>query len=203
MIPAMYLRLIAFSCLAIFVLQGCIPSLHPLYTAKEVVTNDRLKQTKYFDQNEETTWAFSAIPGEKAYHLKYFEKDKLAEFKVHLVQLDEYLFLDFYPITKVYNADPEADDQALLKNMFFDMHLMPVHSFAKVELNDEGGMTIRQFDTEWLKTLFKERRIRIKHEQTSQGIILTASTKELQKFILKYAEEEKAYTEAIVLHEKI
>ncbi|MFK8104927.1 MAG: hypothetical protein AB8G15_20580 [Saprospiraceae bacterium] len=196
----MPLRLAALCCFAVFLLQGCIPSLHPLYTAKDLVTHKALAQQSYVGGNCE--WEFKTIEGEKAYQLIHTENSKVAHFKVHLVKLDEYLFFDFYPISKVSEADPISPPQIPKGNTFSEMHVVPVHSFAKAEFV-EGNIVIQQFDADWLEKLFKERRIRIKHERTEKGIVLTASTKELQKFILKYAEEDKAYTEAIVLAPKL
>ena len=53
---------------------------------------------------------------------------------------------------------------------------------------------MESFKTEWLEDLFKQRKIRIKHEVIKDDeILLTASSKDLQKFVLKYEEEKKAY----------
>ncbi|MDX1941443.1 MAG: hypothetical protein SFU99_12875, partial [Saprospiraceae bacterium] len=76
------------------------------------------------------------------------------------------------------------------------------HSFARVEFKNRQ-VIIRFFDYDFLKTLFEQQKIRLKHERLSNdNIVLTAPTEELQKFVLKYADEPKAYQEALVLKRK-
>ena len=56
-------------------------------------------------------------------------------------------------------------------------------------------MKIYFFDIEWLEQLFKQRKIRIKHEVMEEDIIvLTAPTAELQEFVRKYAEAKKRHS---------
>ena len=190
-------KLVGLVFLALLFIQGCIPSLHPLYTAKELVLHKSLDNKTY--QSDKSEWQFKEVAGKKSYQLQYLEDDIAAQFEVHLIKLGDHLFLDFFPKKEATaSLNPQKVKlQSSAKNAFFDMHLMPVHSFAKVEF-EEDQIIIRQFDGDWLDKLFRERRIRIKHEITAQGIVLTASTKELQKFILKYAEEEKAYNDPIL-----
>jgi hypothetical protein len=61
---------------------------------------------------------------------------------------------------------------------------------------------IKWFNEEWLRTLFDQNRIKIAHEAILDEIpkdaddktyILTASTEELQKFLIKYGNEDAAF----------
>jgi hypothetical protein len=76
--------------------------------------------------------------------------------------------------------------------------MLPVHIFARVEFVDEG-VEISFFDRDWLEELLEQNRIRIAHEKTPEYFVLTASTDELQKFVIKYSDVEEAFVEASLL----
>ena len=139
-----------------------------------------------------------------------------AKFEIHLVNLGDHLFFDILPDDIEYLkfedktlgvpiefsgfGDSKAKEPDIHLNSLYFQHMMPVHTFAKVEI-EKDEVKIYRFDQEWLDDLFKQRKVRIKHEETSDGqIILTASTSDLQKFFEKYAEDENAYLEPIILH---
>lgn len=209
----------------ILFIQSCIPSLHPLWTQDKLVFEEKLigdwRQT---NDEDITLWNFSGGFDEKKnlasnYELIHREGESEAKFEIHLVKLGEHLFLDIYPDDVSYLkfedkkiglavgenlfGDDESEDPDIHLNFLFFQHMLAVHTFAKVEI-EKNEVKIYQFDTEWLEDLFKQRKVRIKHEETSDGqIILTAPTHELQKFFEKYADDEKAYLDPIVLHRNI
>ncbi|MGC9344920.1 MAG: hypothetical protein ACP5E3_19600, partial [Bacteroidales bacterium] len=70
------------------------------------------------------------------------------------------------------------------------------HSVARVEFYSDGNFAFFWYDEEWLNELFEQNRVKISHEVIQQeksesmtAYVLTASTEELQKFLLKYGEE--------------
>ncbi len=78
-------------------------------------------------------------------------------------------------------------------------HLFPVHTFAKVNIKQNNNI-IEQFDINFLEELIEQNKIKISHEKSGQNIILTASTGELQKFVVKYASDEDAFFDPIILN---
>ena len=81
-----------------------------------------------------------------------------------------------------------------------DIHLVPAHSLAIIDFVSENEVQINWFNEEGLKRVFEEKRVKIAHEViiSSDGnftkeYVLTASTDELQKFIIKYGNDEDAY----------
>jgi hypothetical protein len=162
------------------VLTACVPSIHPLYTEHDLVFDPALVGVWSEDEKADETWAFEKS-GDQAYKAIYSEKGKTGEFDVHLLKLGDTLFLDFYP----------QDDgiKQMDRNDFYRFHFLPVHTFARVSLS---GATLEMgfFDADWLKNLLEEKPKAIRHERRgADGIILTASTKELQKFVLDHADE--------------
>lgn len=112
-----------------------------------------------------------------------------------------------------YVGDFEGDyflDLSLLnmganKNAFESAHLLPVHSFSKVSL-EKDELAIEFFKDQWIKEQIMDNRVRIKHERVKGGpiddevrILITASTPELQQFVMKYKSDEKAFENAIEL----
>lgn len=180
--------------LVVFLFQGCIiHSLYPLYTA----------ETIFLDKNIEGFWTSPSSKGdadcpkgllfEKAqdknfYYLTTCEDGVSSKLETHLVKIGKYTYLDMYP-----ERDHPREKGKENKVGFSDFHLIATHSFARVTVN-EKKLTMESFKTEWLEDLFKQRKIRIKHEVIKDDeILLTASSKDLQKFVLKYEEEKKAY----------
>ena len=164
-------------------LSSCVVlSFHPLYSPDTITFRPEMVGTWKIDDDE--TWHFTAkdveLPG---YHLQHETDDGTAKYEVHLVRLNDYYFLDMTPDL--------SDTKQLLS------HPYPLHSFYKLEFQDDGRMTIYMFDSDYLKQLFEQRKIRIKHEysEENESYVLTAPTNELQAFILKYADDPKAFIE--------
>lgn len=164
-------------------LSSCVVlSFHPLYSPDTIAFRPEMVGTWQIDDDE--TWEFTALEGElPSYYLTHISDEDTAFYNVHLVQLEEYYFLDITP-------DISEATQIL-------SYPYPLHSFYKLEFLPNGTMTIYIFDSDYLKELFEQRKIRIKHEysEDNETYVLTAPTNELQAFILKYADDPKAFIE--------
>ena len=196
-------------------LGGCIPvmSLHPLFTEKTLVFEEKLLGTWVDDPNNpKCMWEFKRIVEsskkegqfdlpprpEKAYQLVLLgiEDGGKGSFYIHLVKLKDRLFMDIYPSQfPSARIDPNED---LVFNAFF---LIPGHSFAIID-SIEPQLKIRWTNQDELEKLLKEKPKAVKHEIIEDGLILTASTEELQKFVLKYADDDKVFPEEIILIRK-
>lgn len=195
------LALITFSLLLLIFVNGCIPSLQPLYTPDKLVMLSGLPGSWWSGAQsnpakKSEVWTFK--PGEgKNYLLVHEDEDGLvAAFDVHVVKLGSHYFMDFYPgslpdevkasLKGGILGDPEQ------MNNFMKQHLIAVHTFAKVELSGKS-LKISMFDPDFLKNLLENQQIRIKHEKTESGYLLTAPSADLQKFVEKYAEVKEAF----------
>lgn len=181
------------------ILGGCIPvmSIHPLSTEKDLAFDEKLLGT-WVDANE-TMWQFSdANKPEKAYKLIFTDKeDKKGSFVAHLVKLENRLFLDVYPDEMPWNEkDPNKTEW--LYNTFF---LIPAHTFIKIDSIDPN-LTMRLTDDEKMNKLFEQDPNAVEHASIEDKSVLTASTKELQTFVLKYADDSRVFTEESVLTRK-
>jgi hypothetical protein len=53
-----------------------------------------------------------------------------------------------------------------------------------------------------MKDLLKENPNAVKHTSVSDRIVITGSTKELQEFVLKYADDKRLFTDQVTLSRK-
>jgi hypothetical protein len=187
-------------------LGGCVPimSLNPLYTAENLVFEEKLLGTWVDDPNKaETTWEFRRLEKTKdsndtAYQLLFTDNEgKKGSFVAHLLRLDGKLFLDAYPSEMPWEPkDPNKVE--LLYNTFF---LIPARTFLKID-SIEPTLKIRLTNEDKMKDLLKENPTVIQHTTIEKRTVFTASTKELQKFVLKYADDERVFTGEINLIRK-
>ena len=195
------------------IISGCsVLSFYPLYTDDVLIRNDKIigkwesyeglfgsetlvweitfKEEKWvkkhnipFDRGSRTE------PNKFAYSLFLYYSDnpeRQTEFQLHLVELDGKTYLDFF----LENWEPD--------NTILGFHLMGVHTFAKVNIENDS-IVIHWFDADWFANKLENNKIRIKHEKNSANILLTAKPKELQKFVSKYSNDEDAFDDDFIL----
>lgn len=180
-------------------LGSCIPSLHPLYFEKDLITNENMVGTWNEDASL-NTWVFYRSDNKKSYTLRFLEKENnnvddgtpgvLGIFEINLFKLGDESFLDFFP------GENKIMEQGI--NSLMEFHLLPVHTFAKIEISNDT-LLIYQFDVTRLEELLDEGKIRIRHEIRRNDLILTAKTEELQEFFIKYSKEKDVFVDPIVL----
>ena len=161
-------------------LAGCSPpSLQPLFTEQDLVFEPRLTGT-WADKDEKDTWAVKRS-GEKSYDALCTEDGEPHWFKLHLVQLGAYLFLDLTP-----------KEQLALKNGFFASHWLPTHTFFRVRI-DGDRLQVAALEVDYLKALVTSKKTRV-GQMVGKEVMFTGATRELQDYVLKHAEIEKAFT---------
>ncbi|UCE41717.1 MAG: hypothetical protein JSV17_01615 [Candidatus Aminicenantes bacterium] len=167
-------------------MTGCfVLSVHPLYFEKDLVFESGLVGT-WGEENHEKDlselWIFEKL-GDKSYRLIIRDSEEEGMFEAHLLKLGEYMFLDLYP------EEPETSSE------FYNMHVIPAHSFMRISL--EGHvLRLAFFDLDWLKKNIEANAVFIKHERRDDTIVLTASTEELQEFVLKHIDEAFEFEDA-------
>jgi len=174
----------------LLLLAGCIPSLHPLYTEDDLVT-DPLLVGVWADKDGKITWTFTEN-GENAYTLDYADEDgQNGQFAVHLLKLGDRQFLDLYP------ADPD-----LQQNVFYNYHLLPIHTFMRVERQGDS-LRMAVLKRNWIKRYLKEHPKAIKHEAVDEGILLTAQPKDLQAFLRQLDKRPDAWDECCPMTRRV
>jgi hypothetical protein len=168
-------------------ISGCfVKSLHPFFKESDVEFKDELLGT-WLDEDS-ATWRINPYVFTKG----FMQGDSTDN--SYLVEMfddtskDGKLYLDFAPIRG------DRYDEMI------DIHMIPAHSIARIDFVSDDEVIIAWFNEDWLKGLFEENRVKIAHEviSTAEGnytkeYVLTASTDELQKFIVKYGSVEDDY----------
>lgn len=182
----------------LLLVSSCVPSIHPLYHNDDLITDPRLYGTWAGNDDMNETWKFEELPlaqelfGESkdtlpGYLLTITQNENPAQFYARMLKLDNQLFLDLFP--KESNGDIQG-----IKNDWLSMHYFPVHTFARIRF-EEGKLLVEPFDPDFITKLLEQKKIRIPHEETKNRFILTAGTDELQKFVIKFGRDPKAYVD--------
>lgn len=196
-----------FLVLSLFVilnLSGCIvKALHPFYKDNDLVFDQNFLGS-WYDQDS-SKWEIVQYKSSKgfmkgdslykAYRVCLSENNIQNEFIVHMFKLGGDTYLDFYP---VMNGDNKLCQTEEKNTDLYNYHIVPTHTLAKFFTKNDSLVYVKWFNEDWLKRLFEQRRIKIAHEEIEQGkhdktYILTATTGELRKFVLKYGNDPKAF----------
>jgi len=184
-------------------LCGCVPimSLHPLYTDEDLIFEENLLGTWVDDSNNpETVWEFKRLDKldkkyEKAYTLIFSDKDgKKGSFVVHLAKLNNRIFLDGYPSERPW----ELKDPNKIEWPYNYLFFIPAHSFMAID-SIEPQLKMRWATDETIKKLLTKNPDAIQHQFIEDRVVLTAPTKQLQSFILKYMDDNKIFPAQVLL----
>ena len=186
----------------VFLLSSCLRTLHPIFTVKDIVYEPKLlgkwkseaQGTKGFviittlaaDNSIELPEKISAIK-QKGYLVSYQDEDGDAtdQYIAFLARVGKHLYFDYFPVDK---KDNKTVDE------FFVSHFVKMHTSYRVDISKDDSFELSQLDELYVNKLINEKKIRISHEKDANGnIIITASTDELQQYIIKYGDEPGAY----------
>ena len=207
---------ILLTAIALFLFTGCfLQSVHPLVSEDEAILLNGLEGT-WLDGEE--LWTFAHNPSlVKNYDFNFpnlgfsIEEGDTIESMQYLVVYQDINDHDTSPQLFFGTIGAIGDNYFLdltpfpisEKNGFMEFHYFPVHTFSKIELaGDELKLSF--FKSDWIQEQIQNNRIRIKHEkiqhyEADDTILITAGTKELQKFVKKYASDENALDKPSIL----
>lgn len=160
------------------IITGCVPSLNPIFTYKDLIFDPALLGTWGTDDPHEK-WVFEKS-GEKSYKLKQTDGEGLsAEFDARLVRLGDYKFLDLI-VTNI-------DERHFKMNGFAVFSMIPAHLILKIqELGPKLKLSV--MDPSWLREKLEKNPKLLEHRKLGDDrYAITASTKDLQKFVVEHA----------------
>ena len=187
--------------LAAILLGGCLSTIHPIFTDKDLVLETRLlgnwekgkdnSRVTYRHPTAAELKTFS--PGLQAQAAKIYvleeinAKGGIQTFNyAFIVKLGKYNYVDIYP------GETTAEQSA---NDFFAAHYTPMHSIYRIQSKDRNSFSMQQLDGGYLEKLIRNKQIRIKHEVMEDGgFVITAPTGELQQYLIKYGDVPEAYS---------
>ena len=191
-------------------LSGCLSTLYPLFTEKDLVFEPALlgSWSKTSDNSvmifeKSTPPDFKDRPSlqplaNKSYIVTIKEniddrektKDHLDDFLISrfiacLTRLGNGLYLDMYPV--------ETPTQKQYNN-FYKQHYIGLHSLYRIQIKNDHSFDMGQLKEDYLENLINKKQIRIPYEIGYNGFyIITASTEQLQQYVLKYGQVPEAY----------
>jgi hypothetical protein len=190
--------------LVIISLSSCLKTLHPIFTVKDIVYEPGLIGNWMIEKDGKREGGASIInlamatsvefPGNiasiknKGYLVTYNDdKGNITEqYIAFLAPIGKHLYFDYYPL--------ETKTEQKLDN-FFLAHYIKVHTSYRLDILPNGTFELSQLDEGYLTKLIDEKKVRISHEKNDDGniMIVTASTSELQQYLIKYGDEPEAY----------
>jgi hypothetical protein len=163
-------------------------SLHPLATQDDIIFDETLLGR--WQGPEDLVVVFEEGSDSDTYAVKYFEDSiQVGSFQATLTDLDGTVILDI--------STPGPDPNILEMNKLL---YLPTHAYMKIEHREPTlSMQLAFFDL-----MLADDPNALKHETVISAddtyLVITASTKQLRRFIRTYAEDEKLFTEALELH---
>jgi len=192
-------------CLAGLV-AGCGPilSLNPLFTKDSLVFDEGLLGTWIGDSNDmKISLEFTRVEedslgdvpkelqgeSKRAYRLNLYEEGKRKGVLLAcLVKLGDRRFLDIFP--DQYPSGESDEDQ--MKLGFNASFFLRSHMLARVDAIGEK-LDMHVMDDEGFTKLVEAEPKAVAYATTEDGPVLTASPKELQTFVTKYAADERLF----------
>ena len=183
-------------------LNSCLTTLYPIFHSNEAILNEKLLgYWKCTDKDKKISYMeFIKIPADRKTELSpaiqkisdkgYFVSrisnvgDITEQYFVFLVKIGKNYYLDYYPA--------ELPSQKNV-NRFYKDHSIKVHSNYRCDIKDNNHFEIRLFEKTFLDKLISDNKINIRHEVIGNKNLITASTDELQKFIIKYGDNPDAF----------
>lgn len=183
-------------------LSGCLSTLYPLFTEKDIVFEPALIG-KWAQTGDKESLVFQKaaakdlddLPSlqklaDKAYIISMINAAKEVENKycAFLTTVGGNMYLDFFPI--------QTPRQQQYDN-FYVQHYIPMHSFYRVRMLNDRSFELGMLKGDFLQELINTKRIRIQHEEIADGaFVITAPTSELRQYVLKYGNDPEAYESA-------
>jgi hypothetical protein len=169
------------------VLAGCVvTSVCPFYTQSDLVSEPGIIGSWINQKNTNEVWSFEQN-GDLAYRFTLIEERKATVMEARAFKLRGQLFMDVYSLEQ-------------------DIHTIPAHYLLKV-LQVGPSLSMAELNHEWLANQLTQDPKALAHHFVRTGpnppdrrVVLTASTAELQAFILRQMKNDDAWKESFDLH---
>lgn len=188
--------------IGLLLFSSCIiKSIQPFYLDSATALNENFIGN--YKDNKKGTWQINSFekkwayenanikPGEisiedknalerykNGYFIEYTRKENKASFLGMSFKVNENWFIDFTPFEFESNI-----------NTLAAQHLVKTHSVAQFIENSDGTKELKWLSEKAIKALIDNKKLRLKHERTGfdEDLVLTASSKELYSFLVKFS----------------
>lgn len=164
---------------------GCIvQSLHPFYTAQAVIESPVEKgEWTMVDKTEKPEMPKPWI----------FENDKITVYDEH--GSSGILKVVYFKVGEKIFMDATADETDEGVCTWWAIHLTPVHTVCRVEIQDDH-LTLTPIAHEWIEKALKDKTIKMPHlERNEQDfLVFTASSEEWMAFLKTHIDDSKLFS---------
>src|SRR5688500_12279301 len=194
---------LALFCLLV-VLNSCLSTLYPFFTEHDVVFNPMLiGEWTYGTPGKKRNLSFETIPVERLHELapgirKLADRGYLLTWKdslhkayasdfVFLARIGNNFYLDLYPAEMEFETKLSGAVKA---------HNVKIHSCYRLDLQYRNQRKSKRLEASFRDELIRKKQIRMHYEETGPPEykrFITASTRELQNYLVKYGDYPEAY----------
>jgi len=194
----------------IMILQSCITSLQPLVTKNTAVTDSRLTGTwnsdgqdytiqkvfesDFYDKQKNTSmggppFKRDSILFSKTYVIHYMKNKIKYDLYGRMIQLNGEYFMNFN------NAYLDQEDTTGLENEVCPTCIIQTYTIARIRFSNSHTIKLDFINGDFLYKQINAGRMKLKHEtdELYDTFLITASTNELQQFILKYGKDDRFF----------
>ncbi len=169
---------------------ACAGSLRPIHSPETRTEVPQIEGT-WLSKGESDTPITVSRTGEKAYQLRWKEKDKEAElvFDLSFLEIDNQLFFD----AAFKHVETKSERETA-----YDLGVVPIHFLGRIWV-EEKSMRIRLLEYNWLQQKVKDGQVNlayVEHHETDEDLILfTANPEDMQAFLRQHADDEGAFSQ--------
>ncbi|HEY0680508.1 MAG TPA: hypothetical protein VGD17_19640 [Chitinophagaceae bacterium] len=187
-------------------LSSCLSTVHPIFTEKDLVFDQKLignwKEKKdSLNGSVEITLATNKDLDEIPQLRKFAGKTYMIRVLSTSGEIESAYFGFMLKLGKNYYFDYFPAETPTLKTYddFYKSHFVKLHTSYRIQITSPRSFQMQQLDENYLQNLIREKKIRIRHETRENGnFVVTASTEELQQYLLKYGDFPEAYKESSI-----
>ncbi len=178
----------------VLLVAGCLPSVYPYYTEKDIVSEPRLfgEWQTVNEKEQPAEWKFEPGEGKACKLTVVEEKTKEGSFTATFFKLGSDSFLDITPSDCDY-----ATNQASLVGI----SMFPGHLLMRVT-QIEPELKMAAFDFDWLSKYLDANPKALACHKQNGSVILTGETSALQKFVLAHLGEGELFPKPVSLVRK-
>ncbi|MRT91875.1 hypothetical protein EMN46_02825 [Ancylomarina sp. 16SWW S1-10-2] len=152
--------------------------------------NSKLKEEAFFEENDKSS---SQDKKQLSKEERYFFNPQLKKhYQIKMITERDTFTLDgrLSKLEGCYFLDVIPNEEALEKRLkvFMGGLTIRAHGFFKIDLSGDE-LIINTIEYDDFDDLIKNKKIRIEHIERDGEIIITAKTKDIQKFLIKFANE--------------
>lgn len=178
-------------CLSVAFLAGCVPSIEPAYTGKDLVLEPALVGTWSTGNPDDGVWTVTRGEG-SFYWVSFSEKGKAGTCRGHFFKVGGLLLLDLCPEPDAFEDLPDLTK----------VHVQRVHTVNRIWIDGEDAVRYATLDGDRVRALAAAWNPPLPLSLVEGKPVLTAAASQLQAFLAGHADDPALFTKPVPLKRK-